>query len=70
MVVEENGAVSQKDRELEEARIGALLLEAERRECACIWAAEARGKIIDFRANTSAAPGFVPLSTSYADRTS
>jgi hypothetical protein len=53
IVVEENDVVSQKDREIEEARIGGLLLEAKRRECACIWHAEAKGETIDWRAGTS-----------------
>ena len=54
MVTESDGAVSREDREIEEARIAGLLLEAERREAACIWAAEAKdGTIIDFRSTTA-----------------
>jgi hypothetical protein len=51
MVIESDGAVSQKDREVREAEISELMLEAERREIACIWHAEERGEIIDFRAS-------------------
>lgn len=54
MVTESDGAVSASDRQIEEARLGALLLEAERLECAAIWAIEAKdGTIIDFRRDTS-----------------
>ena len=53
MVTESDGAVSQQDREVEEARLGTLLLETERRECAAIWAADASGTVIDFRPGTS-----------------
>ena len=53
MVTESADAVSQKDREIEEARLGALLLEVERCECGAIWHAEAKGELIDFRGTVS-----------------
>ena len=42
MVIESDGAVSQKDREVREAQISELMLETERREIACIRRAEER----------------------------
>jgi hypothetical protein len=46
-------ALSQQQREEAEAQIGSDMLMIERAEIACIWAAEAQGEIIDFRADTS-----------------
>jgi hypothetical protein len=53
MAPENDGEVSKRDREVQEAQLSEQILEIERREVACIWAAEARGEIIDFRADTS-----------------
>lgn len=50
---DDEAALSQAQRDEIEAEIGTCVLAAERSEVACIWAAEAKGEIIDCPADTS-----------------
>jgi hypothetical protein len=45
-------ALSQEQREQMEATITAAMLDCERLETACIWAADSEGEVIDFRSTT------------------
>jgi hypothetical protein len=52
-IADDKVALSQAQREQMEAQISSDALAIERSECALIWHAEARGEVIDFRADTS-----------------
>jgi hypothetical protein len=52
---DDKNALDQKQHEEMLAIISADSLAAERAECALIWAAEAKGKVIDFRSDTTPA---------------
>jgi hypothetical protein len=52
-VADDQAALSQQQREEAEAQIMADALMIERAECSVIWHAEAKGEVIDFRADTS-----------------
>ncbi|MET4244605.1 hypothetical protein [Bradyrhizobium sp. RT10b] len=54
-VADDKVAMDQKQRDIALAQISADRLAAERAECALIWAAEARGEVIDFRSATTPA---------------
>ena len=52
-VADDKNALDEKARAELEAQIGNDMLAIERSECACIWHAEAKGEVIDFRPTTS-----------------
>jgi len=52
-IADDKHARDQRQREEMEAEISASILAVERSEVACIWAAEAQGEVIDFRADRS-----------------
>ena len=52
-VADDKAAMNQQQREEREAQISADVLAVKRSECSLIWAAEAKGEVIDFRAETT-----------------